>query len=211
MQTLARFCLLVITLCGGCAAARSETEFPIARVGELVVAVGQPGAGADDFESLGSGIVLGPRIVITAAHVVSGLARVVVSVGGQRLRAQVEKFDRRRDLARLAVPQARFERSMTLGDSTRLRLGQRLFSIGYPAGTGPVVTSGVYSGAYAAGSVDRSTPAVLTDAAMAPGSSGGALITQAGELIGLNDVANVSFGVQRAVPSEVVRAFAREQ
>jgi S1-C subfamily serine protease len=74
-------------------------------------------------------------------------------------------------------------------------------------GEAAVVTAGVFSGMYEPWSHDRQDDAVLTDAAMAPGSSGGALVDQYGSLVGINDIANVAFGVHRAVPVNRVKSL----
>jgi serine protease Do len=181
-------------------------------VSELVVAIGhevsRPANGG--FEGVGSGIAIGVHAILTAAHVVSGLDRPMVSIAGTKLRAHLQKSDRERDLALLALDEGTCRRTLPLSDGVRLQLGQALFSIGYSAGLSPVVTRGVYSGDDAAKRGGQFDTALLTDAAMAPGSSGGALITEDGSLVGINDVANVSFGVHRAIPMSVVKKFLHE-
>ncbi len=140
--------------------------------------------------SLGSGVVVDPAgYVITNYHVVSGAAdlSVVLSTGEERPALLVSHDAPYTDLAVLAIP-AQGLRSLSLGDSGALRLGQPVIAVaGSGFTSGNSVKVGVVSGLQQSwvrnGVVLEDL--VQTDAAVNLGDSGGALINDAGELVGL--------------------------
>jgi S1-C subfamily serine protease len=190
----------------GCNRSHAADAGRLDRVRQAVIAVGQtiPRPAGERFERAGSGVAVDARTIVTVAHVVGHLAQVSVEVAGRTLPTKIVRIDRRRDVAVLKLDRDACDHTLPLGRSDRLALGERLFSIGYSAGKSAVLTAGIYAGRYEPERMGE--PAgILTDAAMSPGSSGGALVTANGELIGLNGVANVSFGVHRAVPVELAK------
>ena len=155
----------------------------------------------------GSSVVLTPDgYMLTSAHVVArrdsgGRASFV---DGREVRFSVVGRDPFSDLAILRADSADLTPS-TLGDAERLRVGQLVVAIGNPNGFAGSVTAGVVS------ALGRSLPAssrtsrrvidnvIQTDAALNPGSSGGALVNARGEVVGINTaVAGVGLGL--AVP-----------
>jgi S1-C subfamily serine protease len=161
---------------------------------------GQVPAGA------GSAVALTPDgFLLTSAHVVgSARAGRVTFDDGREERFEVVGRDPLSDLAVLRAegdPLTPAE----LGVADRLRVGQLVVAIGNPHGLGGSVTAGVIS------ALGRSLPArtrrggriidnvIQTDAALNPGSSGGALADSRGRVIGINTaVAGVGLGL--AVP-----------
>jgi S1-C subfamily serine protease len=161
---------------------------------------GQVPAGA------GSAVALTPDgYLLTAAHVVgrSERGRITFADGSE------ERFEvvGRDPLSDLAVVRAGGEALVpaTLGEAENLRVGQLVVAIGNPHGLGGSVTAGVVS------ALGRSLPArsrragriidnvIQTDAALNPGSSGGALADARGRVVGVNTaVAGVGLGL--AVP-----------
>jgi S1-C subfamily serine protease len=155
----------------------------------------------------GSAVVLTPDgFLLTSAHVVGRSdARGRATFGdGREERFEVVGRDPLSDLALLRsdgdglVP-------AELGDAEELRVGQLVVAIGNPHGLGGSVTAGVVS------ALGRSLPArsrragriidnvIQTDAALNPGSSGGALADSRGRVVGINTaVAGVGLGL--AVP-----------
>jgi S1-C subfamily serine protease len=157
-------------------------------------------------ESAGSAVVLtGEGHLLTNAHVVGAAVRVDASFAdGTVARAEVVGRDPLSDLAVL-----RADRTVpdppTYGDADRLRVGMLVVAVGNPLGLAGSVTAGVVS------ALGRAMPArtrsvtrviedvIQTDAALNPGSSGGALSDSRGRVVGINTaVAGVGLGL--AVP-----------
>ena len=162
---------------------------------------GQVPAGA------GSAVALTPDgFLLTSAHVVGGTTnrgRATFN-DGRDDRFEVLGRDPLSDLAVLRTSDGGLSPA-ELGDAERLHVGQLVVAIGNPHGLGGSVTAGVVS------HLGRSLPArsrragriidnvIQTDAALNPGSSGGALADSRGRVVGINTaVAGVGLGL--AVP-----------
>ncbi|BAM91179.1 serine protease DO-like precursor [Bradyrhizobium oligotrophicum S58] len=167
------------------------------RVGPAVVRVetgpkaGSTAGSRGERGGLGSGIVISPDgLVLTNSHVV-GTSRSIRlrDVEGVVTDAQVLGVDPDTDLALLRANHARDLRYAALGNSKSLRRGQLVVAIGNPLGFESTVTAGVVS---ALGRSIRSVSGrmiedvIQTDAALNPGNSGGALVSSAAEVIGIN-------------------------
>ncbi|WP_262106543.1 S1C family serine protease [Arthrobacter sp. Marseille-P9274] len=143
--------------------------------------------------------------LLTNAHVVVNAdGGHAAFADGTRTEVDVIGADPLSDLAvlrgRLTVPQP-----VELGDAGRLRVGQLVVAVGNPLGLAGSVTAGVVSALgrsipVAAGRNRRVIEDVIqTDAALNPGSSGGALADTAGRVVGINTaVAGIGLGL--AVP-----------
>lgn len=149
-------------------------------------------------EGSGSGVVLGTDgYIITNHHVVDGSAAVaVVFSDGARFPAEVVGSDEVTDIAVLLVDRTDLY-PIELGLSEDLVIGQPALAIGNPLGLegGPTVTSGIVSAldrSLTIGSDESLFGLVQTDAPIAPGSSGGALVDAAGKLIGITTAIAVS-------------------
>lgn len=85
------------------------------------------------------------------------------------------------------------------GHSGNLTVGDKLFTVGNPSGLAYTVTSGVFSGERGEG-IERM---LQTDAPINPGNSGGPLITEGGQVVGINtSVARGLQGIGFAIPIE---------
>lgn len=150
---------------------------------------------------VGSGVVVAPDRVLTAAHVVDDAAgtdsRVGLGAGG--VRYDIVGIDRTRDLALLAASLPGIQ-PIVWGDSRSLQRGDELIALGYPIGLESVsLTRGAVSSVNQV--VDGAT-FIQTDAAINPGNSGGALVDSRGRLVGINvgkiasvDVSGIGFAV----------------
>jgi serine protease Do len=155
----------------------------------------------------GSAVALTPDgFLLTSAHVVGRSARSgrATFADGHEERFEIVGRDPLSDLAVLRAEGGPLE-AASLGTAERLRVGQLVVAIGNPHGLGGSVTAGVIS------ALGRSLPArtrrggriidnvIQTDAALNPGSSGGALADSRGRVVGINTaVAGVGLGL--AVP-----------
>lgn len=162
----------------------------------------------------GSGVVYSDSgFVITNHHVVEGGEQFAVEfTDGTSVPATLVGSDRLTDLAVLDVDRAGVT-PIVFGDATILAVGDTAVAVGNPLGLrgGPSVTAGVVS---ALGRTLRVTPEDIlygllqTDAPITRGSSGGALVNDQGELIGITTAIGVSDvgaeGLGFAVPSDIV-------
>jgi S1-C subfamily serine protease len=151
----------------------------------------------------GSATVIAPgRHLLTSAHVVEGADRVELAFAdGSESAARVVGRDPLSDLAVLQADDPT-PPPVPFGDAAALRVGQLVVALGNPHGLAGSVTAGIVS------ALGRSLPTragrvvdevIQTDAALNPGSSGGALADGAGRLVGVNTaVAGVGLGL--AVP-----------
>lgn len=110
------------------------------------------------------------------------------------------EFADSRDLAMFQLP-ADHCPHLTRGDSGNLAQGERLYTIGNPQGLAYSVTSGIFSGAR----TDGRQTYLQTDAPINPGNSGGPLVTESGQVVGINTmVMNGVQGIGFAIPIEAV-------
>lgn len=197
-------------------------------------------SGADDAHlqqsSLGSGIVLSKDgYVLTNYHVVANADALKVNVGGEERDAKVVGADPSSDLAVVKVDNVSNLKAADLGDSSKLKVGEWVMSIGSPFGLEQSVATGVVS----ATSRSQVIPArqqsdldsifnrgkkpagptiypnmIQTDAAINPGNSGGALVDAQGRVIGVNTLITSNSGnysgVGFAIPINYALSIAKQ-
>lgn len=134
---------------------------------------------------VGSGFIISADgYVLTNAHVVDGADEVYVKLTDKReFKAKIIGADKRSDVALVKVDGSNLPR-LTLGDSSKIRVGEWVIAIGSPFDLDNTVTAGIIS----AKSRDTGDylPLIQTDVAVNPGNSGGPLINMRGEVIGIN-------------------------
>src|ERR671936_121460 len=130
--------------------------------------------------------------LLTSAHVVAGTDRGIATlVDGRELDIEIVGADPLSDLAVIRAS-GRDLVAATLGDASRLRVGQLVVAIGNPLDFAGSLTAGVVSAVgrslpARSGSVTRLVENVIqTDAALHPGNSGGALADSRGRVVGIN-------------------------
>lgn len=146
--------------------------------------------------------------IITNHHVVANeRAKVYVHlVDGRTLDAQVLHRNPQLDLAVLKVNGDNLH-ALSVGDSSKLRVGEWVFAIGHPWGQRWALTAGIMSGMSAVKlSDDVTTQYIKSDVGLAPGNSGGPLLDADGKVVGINAMI---FGGDLAVsiPSNVVSTW----
>lgn len=137
--------------------------------------------------SLGSGfIVSADGHVLTNAHVVEDADEVTVKLTDQReFKAKVIGTDRRSDIALLKIP-AKNLPVVTIGDSSKLEVGEWVVAIGSPFGFTNSVSQGIVSAKGRSLPGEDIVPFIQTDVPVNPGNSGGPLFNLNGEVVGIN-------------------------
>ena len=149
----------------------------------------------------GSGIIItASGYVVTNQHVISGATEIsVILNSGEELKATLVGEDEKTDIAILKVDTDKELTAATLGDSSSVEVGELAVAIGNPLGQefAGSVTVGVISAVNRTMTFDNRTYNLLqTDAAINNGNSGGALINQYGDVIGINSVKLSQTGVE---------------
>ncbi len=126
-------------------------------------------------------------IILTNAHVVNRHVPMVSLSDGREFAAQVLARQPEIDLALLKIDADDLP-AVRIADQQTLRVGELVFAAGHPWGQRGFITAGVIS-AFNTVRVNgsrREIPVLRTDAALAPGNSGGPLVNAAGEVVGIN-------------------------
>jgi putative serine protease PepD len=168
----------------------------------------------------GSGFVYdGDGHIVTNAHVVDGASSVSVKFwNGKTFTAQVVGTDASTDLAVLKVNAPTSELfPLSLGDSSKVLVGDNVVAIGSPFGLAGTVTSGIVSALHR----EMTSPnrfaiadSIQTDAAINHGNSGGPLLDAQGKVVGVTSQIESNSGgnegVGFAIPSNTVRSIASQ-
>jgi serine protease Do len=137
---------------------------------------------------LGSGVIVSPDgYILTNNHVVEKATEIKVTLPDKReFTGKVVGTDPKTDIAVVKIAATGLP-TMTLGDSSKIAVGDYTFAIGDPFGIGETATMGIVSATGRNGlDIEDYEDFIQTDAAINPGNSGGALINADGELIGIN-------------------------
>ena len=136
----------------------------------------------------GSGFVIsGDGYVLTNAHVIANADDVFVSLhDGREFTATIVGSDDLTDIALLKIESEDALPTMQIGDSDKLRVGEWVLAIGSPYQLDQTVTAGIVSAIGRRLPSEVYVPFIQTDAAVNPGNSGGPLINQRGDVIGIN-------------------------
>ncbi len=168
----------------------------------------------------GSGSIIDSRgYVLTNNHVVKDATKIYVNLAdGGRYLAQVVGVDPENDLAviKFDPPKNVHLTVIPFGDSSRLKVGQKVLAIGNPFGLERTLTQGIVSGIGrpVTESSDSGTSVLIrdmiqTDASINPGNSGGPLLDAHGEMIGVNTMiyspSGGSVGIGFAVPVDTAK------
>jgi S1-C subfamily serine protease len=185
--------------------------------------------GLEGEAAAGTGMVLtSSGEVLTNNHVVEGATSVrVTDVGnGRSYDATVVGTDKTDDIAVLHLSGASGLATVSLGDSSKLAVGDAVTAIGNAGGGGgtPSVTTGnvtalgqsIVASDQVDGSEERLRGLVQTDAALAPGDSGGPLLDNSAHVIAVDTAASSNYQFQSgtsasfAIPVNLAMSLARQ-
>lgn len=156
---------------------------------------------------MGSGTIIDAAkgLILTNNHVVGGAEKINVTLwNSEVLQGTIEGYCAAEDIALVRVRGKNLQ-AAELGDSEKLRVGQRVYAIGNPFGLagGPSVTSGVISAVKRTIESERGLieNLVQTDASINPGNSGGPLVDLEGMVIAINTaIIPYAQGIGFAIP-----------
>lgn len=164
----------------------------------------------------GSGSIIDKRgYVVTNVHVISKATKINLSLAdGSSYEGTVIGKDIESDIAviKFEVPENVQLKTIDLGDSDSLKVGQKVIAIGNPFALERTMTTGIISGL--GRPIQESTNVIIrnmiqTDAAINPGNSGGPLLNTKGQMVGINTMiisnSGSSAGVGFAVPVSTAR------
>ena len=153
--------------------------------------------------SSGSGCIINKNgTILTSSHVIDKSNNIEVTVAnGEKYDALIlEQTGLSKDLALIKITPKQPLKTVKFGDSSNVKVGQKVLAIGNPFGFNGTLTQGIVS------RIDYKKNKIQTDAAINPGSSGGPLVNTTGEVIGINQAIynpddNVSnIGIGFAIP-----------
>ncbi|HDS30019.1 MAG TPA: trypsin-like serine protease, partial [Firmicutes bacterium] len=165
-------------------------------------------------EGTGTGFIVSEQgYIVTNNHVISGAQEITVRMSdGEEYSAELVGSDPISDLAVLKIDaDIPPERVVEMGDSGRLRVGQRAIAIGNPFGFDSTITVGVVSALERPVRTGDTTfeSMIQTDASINPGNSGGPLLDSTGHVIGINTViysqSGGSLGIGFAIPINLAK------
>ena len=167
-----------------------------------------------DGLSCGTGCIIDKSgVILTSAHVVDiGKTIVVTMNNGQNYEAKVLKhLGDNKDIALLKIDAPTDLKTVKLGNSEKVKVGEKVLAIGNQFGFSGTLTQGIVS------RIDYAKNRIQTDAAINPGSSGGPLLNTKGEIIGINQAIynpdnNISnIGIGFATPINLIKEYLKEK
>ncbi len=161
---------------------------------------------------MGSGTIIDSKgLILTNNHVVGGAQKINVTLGNNEvLEGTIVGACAIHDIAVVKVKRKNLQ-AAELGDSDKIRMGQRVYAIGNPFGLtgGPSVTFGVISAINRTIESERGLieNLVQTDASINPGNSGGPLVDLTGKVIAINTaIIPYAQGIGFAIPINSAKA-----
>lgn len=171
----------------------------------------------------GSGVVISPEgYIVTNNHVVQDAHKITISLNGNKYNGELVGTDPSTDLAVIKINKTNLP-YLEFADSDGLRLGEWVLAIGNPLNLQTTITAGIVSATnrnidLLAGNYNPEENVfpvesfIQTDAAVNSGNSGGALVNQQGQLVGINTAIasgnGFYTGYSFAIPSNIVKKVA---
>lgn len=156
-------------------------------------------------ESLGSGFAVSENYILTNAHVVDDGSRVYLeSYTGQEYTADIVAMDETLDIAVLYLPDANLP-FLSFADLSEMHIGDDVYAIGAPEGLSYTFTKGTLS---AKDRVVEGQSYIQTDASINHGNSGGPLLNDSGDVIGMNTLKlDETEGIAFAIPVSRISSY----
>lgn len=177
---------------------------------------GRPQEFSQKQSGLGSGIILNQEgYILTNEHVIRDMDKLTVKLKNKKMfEAKLVGADKTMDLALLKIKGSSELVPITLGDSSKVKVGHWAIAIGAPLGFEQSFTVGIVS-AVGRGGIDSSGVSYIqTDAAINQGNSGGPLLNIHGEVIGINRMiasqSGGSVGIGFAIPINEAKKVVEE-
>ena len=148
--------------------------------------------------SLGSGFAVGENCIVTNAHVIGNPRSITVETyGGTKYKASVLGMDEYLDIAVLIVQDTTFP-FLEIADLSTMKTGDDIYAIGAPQGMAYTLTKG---GISAKERTISNQTYIQIDAPINHGNSGGPLMNDAGQVLGMNTLKmSDSEGIGLAIP-----------
>jgi len=167
-------------------------------------------------KTTGSGIIMDKKgIILTNYHVISEANdnKLQVYLPDKRIFvANIIGIDDKADISLLKINASNLK-SISLGDSDKVKVGEKVIAIGNPFGFDSTVTTGIVSAIHRDRGPTEYKDFIQTDASINPGNSGGPLINLNGEVIGLNTfvIGSERFaGLGFAIPTNLIKEITKQ-
>ena len=155
------------------------------------------------YYQTGAGVIIDKNgFILTNAHVVRNVDKIKITLHDRRVfYATLIGKDNKADLALLKINEAPSLYPILLARTDDIKVGQSVIAIGSPYGYRNSVTKGIISGLkreIKLSKYNKMVNLIQTDAALNPGNSGGPLINDKGEMIGINTLGggqNLNFAI----------------
>ena len=160
--------------------------------------------------SQGSGFFVGDGVIVTNHHVIKGATAATVKLVGTQQESDIEGYiaiDEARDLAVLKVVNLQAP-PLPLGNSDTVQVAETVYAVGNPRGLEGTVSEGIVSNIQPDSNSEVRGEVIQMTAPISQGSSGGAVLNDRGEVIGIaasvrNDGQNLNF----AIPVNALKAL----
>lgn len=158
--------------------------------------------------SLGSGFAIGENCIVTNAHVIENVHSITLtSYEGDKYTASLLGIDEDKDIAVLVIKDASFP-YLKMANLSTVKIGDDIYAIGAPKGMAYTLTKGTVS---AKERIVENESFIQIDAAINEGNSGGPLLNDAGEVLGMNTMKLTdSEGIGLAIPADRIASTLKE-
>ncbi|MBP5381031.1 MAG: Do family serine endopeptidase [Bacteroidaceae bacterium] len=166
-----------------------------------------------DRHGAGSGVIISTDgYIVTNNHVVGQADEISVKLNdGREFNGRIIGTDETTDLALVKID-AKDLPAIKIGNSDDLKLGQWVLAVGNPFNLQSTVTAGIVSAKARSLGANGVESFIQTDAAINAGNSGGALVNERGELVGINSMiysqtgsyAGYGFAIPTTIMNKVV-------